>query len=254
MPAKKLSLSGTALKRIACLCMLLDHIGASCLEVGVMMHWPNPTHCTTFAALAAADPAFAPVYWADYVLRQVGRLAFPLYCFLLAEGFCHTRSVKRYALRLGIFALVSEIPFDLAFFAAGWSPAHQNVYFTLLFGLGALWWLQRCPAAGGFGSWLRSFAGLIGFAAAAQLLCTDYGAAGVVLIALFYLYRNMPMARSILAATVLYSTPAAWLALPLTHLYNGRRGRCSPAEAKLFYAFYPVHLALLAAVTLWLRG
>lgn len=254
MLPKTPSLSGAALKYIARISMLLDHIGASCLEIGIMTQWPNPTGCTTFAALAAADPAFAPVYWTDYALRQVGRLAFPLYCFLLVEGFCHTRSVRRYAGRLGLFALVSEVPFDLAFFAAGWQPAHQNVYFTLLLGLFALWWLRRYPAGGGFGGWLRSLAGLAACAAAAECLHTDYGAAGVVLIALFYLYRSMPMSRSILAATVLYATPAAWLALPLTHWYNGRRGRTGPVAARLFYAFYPAHLLLLAAITLRLRG
>lgn len=245
--------TGTALKRIACLAMLLDHIGASCLEVGVMVLWPNPTGCTTFAALAAADPAFAPLYWTDYALRMAGRLAFPLYCFLLAEGFAHTRSLPRYARRLGLFALLSEAPFDLAFFGTPLHPGHQNVYFTLLLGLGALWWLQRHPNEHTLGDWLCRYGGLTAFAAAAQLLNTDYGAMGVVLVAVFRLYRGTPLLRSLLAGVLLCDNPTALLALPLTHGYNGQRGRCSPAEAKLFYAFYPVHLALLAAVTCLLR-
>lgn len=246
--------SGTALKRIACLSMLLDHVGASCLEQGLMAQWPNPTGCATFAQLAAADPAFARLYWLDYALRLVGRIAFPLYCFLLAEGFLHTRSVPRYAGRLAAFALLSELPFDRAFFCTGWYPAHQNVYFTLLLGLCGLWWLHRFPADGTLRGGLRHYAGLAACAAAAQLLCTDYGAGGVLLVAVFYLYRSAPLARSGVAALLLCDSPTALLALPLTHGYNGQRGACSKAEARLFYWFYPVHLLALAAVTALLRA
>ena len=86
------SLSGTALKRIACLSMLLDHIGASLLENGLFKQgafWPGDVQL-------------------DGVLRLVGRLAFPIYCFLLVEGFLHTHDLKKYALRMLGFALISE--------------------------------------------------------------------------------------------------------------------------------------------------
>ena len=89
------SLSGTALKRIACLSMLLDHIGASLLENGLFKQgafWPGDVQL-------------------DGVLRLVGRLAFPIYCFLLVEGFLHTHDFKKYALRMLGFALISEWPF-----------------------------------------------------------------------------------------------------------------------------------------------
>ena len=79
-----LSLSGTALKRIACLSMLVDHIGASLLENGLFKQgafWPGDVQL-------------------DGVLRLVGRLAFPIYCFLLVEGFLHTHDFKKYALRM----------------------------------------------------------------------------------------------------------------------------------------------------------
>ena len=115
------SLSGTALKRIACLSMLLDHIGASLLENGLFKQgsfWPGDVQL-------------------DGVLRLAGRLAFPIYCFLLVEGFLHTHDFKKYALRMLGFALISEWPFDWAFFS-GVYWGHQNVYFTLLLGLLAI--------------------------------------------------------------------------------------------------------------------
>ena len=114
-------LSGTALKRIACLSMLVDHIGASLLENGLFKQgafWPGDVQL-------------------DGVLRLAGRLAFPIYCFLLVEGFLHTHDFKKYALRMLGFALISEWPFDWAFFS-GVYWGHQNVYFTLLLGLLAM--------------------------------------------------------------------------------------------------------------------
>ena len=111
-------LSGTALKRLACLSMLLDHLGASLLENGLF-------RCS------AIDPRLVGL---DQLLRLVGRLAFPIYCFLLVEGFLHTHDFKKYALRMLGFALISEGPFDWAFFS-GVYWGHQNVYFTLLLGL-----------------------------------------------------------------------------------------------------------------------
>ena len=115
------SLSGTALKRIACLSMLVDHLGASLLENGLF-------RCS------AIDPRLVGL---DQLLRLAGRLAFPIYCFLLVEGFLHTHDLKKYALRMLGFALISEWPFDWAFFS-GVYWGHQNVYFTLLLGLLAM--------------------------------------------------------------------------------------------------------------------
>ena len=100
------SLSGTALKRIACLSMLLDHIGASLLENGLFKQgafWPGDVQL-------------------DGVLRLAGRLAFPIFCFLAVEGFLHTHDVKKYVRRLLLFGLLSEVPFDLAFFRTPFAP------------------------------------------------------------------------------------------------------------------------------------
>ena len=115
------SLSGTALKRIACLSMLIDHIGAALLENGLFRQnavWQGSVRL-------------------DFVMRMAGRLAFPIYCFLLVEGFVHTHDFRKYALRMLGFALLSEFPFDWAFFSGVWW-GHQNVYFTLLLGLLAM--------------------------------------------------------------------------------------------------------------------
>ena len=154
------SLSGTALKRIACLSMLVDHLGASLLENGLF-------RCS------AIDPRLVGL---DQLLRLAGRLAFPIYCFLLVEGFLHTHDLKKYALRMLGFALISEWPFDWAFFS-GVYWGHQNVYFTLLLGLLAMKALDTSQTPEG----MPTLKGILGAAAcflAAALLHCDYDVLG----------------------------------------------------------------------------
>ena len=166
------SLSGTALKRIACLSMLVDHLGASLLENGLF-------RCS------AIDPRLVGL---DQLLRLVGRLAFPIYCFLLVEGFLHTHDLKKYALRMLGFALISEGPFDWAFFS-GVYWGHQNVYFTLLLGLLAMKALDTSQTPEG----MPALKGILGAAAcflAAALLHCDYDVLGLALILALYMTRK----------------------------------------------------------------
>ena len=142
------------------------------------------------------------------------------------------------------FALVSELPFDLAFFHTLIYRGHQNVYWTLFFGLCALGCLRHCGE--------RSAPGIcsaLALAVLAELLRTDYGAIGVLLIVVLYITRaSRPLQCLFGAVAVCYELPAPLAFLPVS-LYNGQRGRCSRAEQWAFYLFYPAHLALLAAVT-----
>ena len=130
--------SGTALKTIACITMLVDHIGASCIEAGIL------TPGLDAGTLSQDTLSAYPLYRLDMVLRFTGRLAFPLFCFLLVEGFVHTHNVKGYLGRLVLFGLLSEVPFDLAFFRAPFYPGAQNVYWTLALGVLAMAGLKMC--------------------------------------------------------------------------------------------------------------
>ena len=91
------SFSGTALKTIACITMLIDHIGASCIEAGIL------TPGLDSGTLSRDTLSAYSLYRLDMVLRFTGRLAFPLFCFLLVEGFVHTHNVKGYLGRLVLF-------------------------------------------------------------------------------------------------------------------------------------------------------
>ena len=139
--------SGTALKTIACITMLVDHIGASCIEAGIL------TPGLDAGTLSQDTLSAYPLYRLDMVLRFTGRLAFPLFCFLLVEGFVHTHNVKGYLGRLVLFGLLSEVPFDLAFFRTPFDPSAQNVYWTLALGVLAMAGLKRFEKENGLPGW-----------------------------------------------------------------------------------------------------
>lgn len=137
-------ITGSTLKIIAIVTMFIDHVGAAVIE-----HYMNILNANGADYCRDLITLKVPGLWAewmgnlvavqsiDMLLRAIGRIAFPIFCFLLVEGFLHTRNVKKYLVRLFIFALISDVPFDLAFFAEI-GLNHQNVFFTLFLGVSAL--------------------------------------------------------------------------------------------------------------------
>ena len=171
----------------------------------------------------------------------LGRLAFPIFAFQTAEGYRHTRDFKRYCLRLAIFALVSEIPFDMMAFGSVFYPGHQNVMFTLLLGL------MAC----------RLYDRGIGWAAlltipAATLLFTDYGALGVMTVLVFHAFREQKPLQLLFLVLLnglgygflSIQTFAALAWLPIS-LYRGEKGRGGMALQYGSYVFYPLHMLIL---------
>lgn len=236
---KQTGLSGSALKWIAIGSMLLDHVGAVLLEGGLMGN--TQAQLDAFLLL----PSAMAVSLADLVLRMIGRLAFPIFCFLLVQGFLHTRSAPKYLARLAVFALISEVPFDLAVADRWFDPSYQNVFFTLALGLLVLMAMRRCEQQGY--AWAGLLAAVAG-SAAALALRTDYDATGILLIVVFYVLRNKKSWCFILAGALLVRSSwvllgTAALALIPIHLYNGQKGRALPKY--LIYCFYPAHLLAL---------
>ena len=230
----KRGLSGAVLKWIAVVTMFIDHAAVVLIE-------------------GSWTAGIRAVSYSQYLfLRGVGRLAFPIYCFLLVEGFLHTRDIRRYLLRLLVFGLISELPFNLAFRSSLFSTSYQNVYFTLFLGLLAVWAyaqvVKKLPAP----RWAGVLLGLLAAApwvVAAELLNTDYGLWGSGLILVMYLLRHFPLWRDLSSALVLYqSSPlevVGYLDFLLFHFYNGQRGR---QPKYFFYLFYPCHLLLLVGL------
>lgn len=226
-------INGSTLKWIAIITMFIDHIGAVLLEAFVLNSWGTSPLGTRFYE------QWNQIYNVDMLLRYVGRIAFPIYCFLLVEGFLHTRDVRKYAIRLGIFALISEVPFDLALCVQPINWQYQNVFFTLLIGLLTMEMVRRYESSA-----VGRVAGTLGGCLLAELMCTDYGAFGVALIMVLYFMRSDRGKQCLLGALVSLweGMPTTMLAFIPIYYYDGSRGR----QAKwFFYWFYPVHLLLL---------
>jgi len=191
----------------------------------------------------------------------LGRMVFPIYAFQLAEGFVRTHDRKKYALRLLVFALISEIPFDLMMSGGWFFPFHQNTIFTLLLGFWVLWALEELREKR-----LKLWKGGLHLLAAALLTVAgfpDYGWQGVLTVVLFYLFREgwyakpAQLAGMILLHVVwmegqtlpwLFDLPLqsfALLALIPIWLYDGRKGRGGKLMQYGAYLYYPLHLLLL---------
>ncbi len=232
--------TGNQLKLIACLLMLCDHVGYMLIENGVL-YGQNPIYWEQ----AIATPEGRRWYLAARILRFIGRMAFPLFAFLVAEGFRNTSDRRRYFRRMLLFALLSEVPFDLACRGVYWYPDYQNVLFTFTIALLCLNVLSLLEERR-----LPVFLGIpviALFSAAAWFLKTDYNAAGVALVSLFWLLRNEENLRLLAAAAVCVAESISYggisaLSCVLIRFYNGKRG--AMRLKYIFYLFYPLHMLL----------
>ena len=224
-------------------------------------------------ATMVLDHMWATVVPGNTWMTLVGRLTFPIFAFLIAEGLTHTRDAKAYRRRMLVAAILSEIPFNLMCASSPIYPFHQNVLWTFLIAMYMIALVERAKERGS-GLW----AAAVGIAAVilGMLLGTvamvDYFGAGVAMVMLFYFargrrwyhfalqaagmyYLNVEMLKGLYYPVTLfghefefYQQSLALLALIPIWLYRGRQGHHSKAFRVACYAFYPVHMLILAAV------
>lgn len=217
-----LGISQEWLKLIACVTMLIDHIGAI---------------------------FFPQLQW----LRIIGRLSFPLYCFLLSEGVHHTRSPLKYGLRLLMVALLTELPYDLLF-RGEFTWAKNSVMVTLLLGFGAGVCMKGKPL------WKQALWALP-FILLGRYCNGTYGMYGVVMIVMFCATRNLPHGLAVQSALMVLLSlrmagfPArvgiqiyAVAAMVPICLYSGEKRSNSKALQWVFTLFYPLHIILLLLI------
>lgn len=239
MKNRKIGISQEVLKIIACATMLIDHFGAAIVP---------------YLPLANMETIY-------YICRGIGRIAFPIYCFLLVEGMRHTRNPKKYILRLGVGILLAELPFDILF-EGGISWASQSVMVTLTLGAMMLLCMQKTDK-----KWLKILL-VVPFAILAELAKCDYGSGGIVMIAVFALFDRLslqtvalflvnwqllPSAAVLVFGIVVIIQLFAVLAMVPIALYSGKKLTHSRAVQWGFYLFYPVHLLVLWMILLILR-
>ena len=214
-------LSGSALKVIAMISMVIDHIALYLMEYGTVLY---------------------------ETMRCIGRIAFPVFAFLIAEGFIHTKSRYRYFFTLLGFAVISEIPWYLLNGADG----THNVMFTLALGVATLMVLENLLQR----SLVLGFLWTLGMAGLASWSGVDYEWRGILLIVILYLFNrhghSFPYSRGMqffctLVLMIHYGGIGAVMACMILYVYNGTRGFVQGSIAKyVFYAFYPVHLIVLS--------
>jgi len=258
---KRFSMSGAFLKHIAYLSMFIDHFFA-------VVFWAYWKRLLEGGASARVTDTAGGTYLLG---RAVGRTAFILFAFMASEGFQYTHSRKNYLLRLFAFAVISEIPFDLAMNGSIFTMDGQNVYWTLFLGVSALCLLEKLQ-----GRPLLQSAGVVLCCIAAFLLDTDYMFMGVLLIVVFYLCRRSFWYQFAVGTVTIYVgmvsvyTVKYWgsgmhwslylqasttelyglFAFFLIYFYNGKKGRQLPKA--FYYWFYPLHLLLLYGIRMCL--
>ncbi len=224
------------------------------------------------------DHLWATVVPGNEWLTCIGRIAYPIFAFLIVEGYFHTKNLKRYVLRLLIFAAASEIPFNLMTGGSPFNLLHQNVLWTFLIGIGLIHLIERArqnPRK--IGRWLLAALGLSLGCAVALVGMTDYMHFGVLTMLVFYLFRgrrwwcfggqlvclwilNIEMMGGIVYPVELFGNEFlihqqgfALLALIPIWLYRGKQGMYNKAVKYTYYAFYPVHLLILYLLMLALH-
>ena len=226
-------MSSSTLHILAMLFMLVDHIGA----------------------------ILFPQY---VVLRCIGRLAYPIYAFMIVQGVKHTKNIKNYVLRMFFFALIAEIPFDLMLRNTIYNPLSQNVLWTFVISIICICILEYFKDEDVYYYLALPLVCFLGYMVA-NVLKTDYKGAGVLMVLIFYVFDDHTFIGAFMQFALLYIVNGrlmksflipllgtwmpiqtlAVLSLLLVWLYNGKKGIKSRVFQYFCYAFYPLHMVLL---------
>ena len=241
-------LSAAALHIIAMVLMLMDHLWATLLPA---QEW----------------------------LTCAGRVAFPIFAFMAVEGYFHTHSFKKYALRMLIFAIISEVPFDMMYGGTWFYPVHQNVIWTLLLGLLGIHLMENVRKKQKPWAYVLVSAAVIIAGTILGIICmVDYYSVGILTVFVFYFFRgskwwyllgqiaalywlNVEMLGGLMYPIQIFGMDfeicqqgfALFALLPIW-LYRGRQGYHSKTFQYICYAFYPVHMLILALKLNFING
>lgn len=262
---RRRGLSAAALKNIAIITMTIDHVAALLLKEYLRTQGVSQLYSNDFYVLG----------------RVIGRIAFVLYAFMIAEGAARTHNKRNYAVRLLALALISVVPHSYANTGRWFNKNSLNIFFLLFLGLLTIYawqWLKDHISSGILCLLLQILA--VVAASCIALVCNfEYGMMGILLILVFYVFRdNFPkmalfvtlvMSVGYMANVILNNNPVLWiqkhssnlipailntdkiqifglLALPLIYLYNGEKGRQLPKP--FYYFYYPVHLGIIGLI------
>lgn len=225
-------MNSNKLKIIAIITMLIDHIGA-----------------VLFPSIL--------------IFRIIGRISFPIFGFLIVQGALHTKNKSKYLTRLLLFALISEIPYDLAFSKSLFDFKNQNIFFTLSLALVGIFLIKRMKEEKNY---IETTSWIFVLLALAKVINVDYSYIGVLFIIMMYVLRknNVSMLLALSLSFVfmslepilgkgfnpiyLLSLFAIFSVVPI-YFYNGKKGKMPKVAQMGFYLFYPIHLIVLYVIS-----
>lgn len=244
-----INLTTTSLRIIAMVTMFIDHFAFIIIRNGILYGYDD----VTFRAAIATDVGKA--WYGFYIIcRMIGRVSFPLFCFLLVEGVLRSKNILKYFLRLLGLAIISEIPFNLMYSASFFDINHQNVVIGLLISALMLWGIQKTykfPA-------IQTL--FIAVATALTIITRcDYSYETIIITLIIYFCRTERMYRSVILAIVMFIFTiniggnhlqlygAGAISGLIIYFYNGKKG-ADIIDRKIYYLFYPVHILLLFGI------
>ncbi len=239
-------LSGSSVKLIAMSAMLIDHFGVIVLKNGFMINAPYSFF---------SDKEFEIITKLVSLCNIIGTLAFPLFCFLLVEGFVYTKNLKKYMINLAVFPVISEPIYDWTLTDKVVNLDEQNVIFTLLLGLVTLFIIKKLNKHIFLITLTVLTSSLLSY-----LLRLDGWYYGILMISTFYILRDKHYFKYLIISLIMFictltiSVSTLWdpyflmslVSLVVIFNYNGQRGMNLKYS---FYWFYPVHLLLLKVVS-----
>lgn len=234
VPGRYCVITADILKWIALATMTLDHT-AECVVRGFVA-----AHGASFS-----QQCFQIVETVYAAMRHLGRMAFPIFAFLLVEGFYRTRNRRKYIGRMFLTALISEVPFDLAMSGKAVAWETQNTLFTLVLGLLVLQAMTYLEESCRSARWIimASRAAVCGLGALIAYICrTDYSYKGIALIIVFFLFYYYRTNAAVAGFCTFCWEPWSFPAFLLIPFYNGVRRHRAKA---FFYVYYPLHLLVL---------
>lgn len=238
-------ISADGLKLLAGVILLLQTIGATVIEKG-LIHLDQYTQ-KELSEMMATDSDFMVLSGIGSVLQIVAGLAVPLFAFFLVEGFRKTSSYKNYLIGIVIFALVSEIPYDLAYSQRIWDWSSQNAMVGLAISLLMLYFIRMLEEKMGAACRMGKLVIVLCAVVWVTVLRAQYGLCLVLLVAILYLFRDRGGFRTFLGIIVSLLYITGPLGFYFIWLYSGERKDRWPKYA--YYLFYPAHLLILGVLT-----
>lgn len=238
------SISADGLKIFACVMMLVSSIGITVVENG-LIHLNQYTQAQ-LSELLAQDSQMMFYAGLGSVFQLLGGLSVPIFAFLLVEGFLHTSDYKKYLVTMIVFAVLSEVPYDLANYERFWDLTGQNALFSMVISLLMLYFLRMAKEKGGTWGGLLQLLLVVVAVVWVSFLRAGYGLCIVLLVAIFYIFYTRNVLKTILGVLVslLYVTgPLSFYGI---WCYNEKRSDRLPKY--FYYFFYPIQLLILGSI------